>query len=555
MQEFIDIFSGLRRRYGFCNVQNGKTDPATGKKYFDKGDYGWSKVELKDEDYIEHLNGTRSIGIQPCDDNDEAVFGAIDIDPRNYSTFSPQKYLEIIDKKQLPLIPVKSKSGGLHLYVFAKEKVKASDIREFLEDMLFILGLPPSTEVYPKQTTLKSEGADGNKSVGSFINLPYFAKNDRVAMFTNGEEMNFDTFMKVVKLNSKTKKELHEIKNGKISDALVGESDEFKDGPPCLSVICGQLEQGTYSDPDDGGAHNKLPDGRDEFLYNIMVWAKKRFTDKWEEIVKKKAEELIVYDVSWDTKKIDEKIRLWKKETASYKCHGKPVSSFCNKNVCLKRKYGIGGQVRADWPEIVSITKWEYRPEPAFELDVKTPSGKLKKVFAKNIEHIIEQKRIKALLAAHVGILPPSMKNVPFTQMINSLLSTAQSEWPEKETQPIGILFNEIKNWINGAEAENSTTFEQGSVLKEDGRAWFTWSHFYEELKRTHQWGTKSDKTLEDVKRHFKAEYKQKRYPKAEGQKESNKPVWAVSVDLDTFEEDQAPDEIIEYNPSGEDIA
>jgi len=51
------------------------------------------------------------------------------------------------------------------------------------------------------------------------------------------------------------------------------------------------------------------------------------------------------------------------------------------------------------------------------------------------------------------------MKNVPFTQMINGLLSTAQSEWPEKETQPIGILFNEIKNWINGAEAENSTTF------------------------------------------------------------------------------------------------
>ena len=131
MQEFIDIFSGLRRRYGFCNVQNAKIHPATGKKYFEKKDYGWSKTELKDEDYIEHLNGTRSIGIQPCDDNDQAVFGAIDIDPSNYATFSPKKYLEIIDKKQLPLIPVKSKSGGLHLYIFTKEKVKASEIREF----------------------------------------------------------------------------------------------------------------------------------------------------------------------------------------------------------------------------------------------------------------------------------------------------------------------------------------------------------------------------------------------------------------------------------------
>jgi len=31
--------------------------------------------------------------------------------------------------------------------------------------------------------------------------------------------------------------------------------------------------------------------------------------------------------------------------------------------------------------------------------------------------------------------------------------------------------------------------FEQGSVLKEDGRAWFTWSHFYEELKKNTSMG------------------------------------------------------------------
>ena len=555
MQDFINIFSGLRRRYGYCNVQNAKIHPATGKKYFEKKDYGWSKLDwgpLKDEHYIEHLEGKRSIGIQPCDDNDEAVFGAIDIDPRNYSTFSPQKYLETIENKNLPLIPVRSKSGGLHLYLFTKEKVKASEIREFLEDMLFILGLPPSTEVYPKQTTLKSEGADGNKSVGSFINIPYFGKKERVAMFTNGEDMDFDMFMKVVKLNSKSKKELYEIKTGKISDALLGQSDEFKDGPPCLSVICGQLEKGNYSDPEDGGAHNKLPDGRDEFLYNIMVWAKKRFPDSWEKIVKDKAEELLVYDVSWDTKKIDSKIILWKKETANYKCHGKPVSSFCNKNVCLTRKYGIGSQVLADWPEIVGITKWEYRPEPAFELDIKMPSGKLKKVFAKNIEYLVEQKRIKALLAAHVGILPPTMKNTAFTQMINGLLSTAQSEYPEKETQPIGILFNEIKAWINGPQAESFAAFKNGSVLIENGKAFFTFSHFYEELKRNHGWSIKSDKTLEDIKRNFRALYKQKRFPKPDDVKESFPQVRVLEVDYGKFKEDEPPDEIIEIE---EDIA
>ena len=37
---------------------------------------------------------------------------------------------------------------------FAKEKIKASEIREFLEKLLFIFGLPSKTEIYPKQTSL-----------------------------------------------------------------------------------------------------------------------------------------------------------------------------------------------------------------------------------------------------------------------------------------------------------------------------------------------------------------------------------------------------------------
>ena len=100
------------------------------------------KKEITDQDYEEHLNGAKSIGVNPCDDEGKAIFGAIDIDPKNYTNFNLQKYLKVIEEKKLPIIPVKSKSGGLHLYLFAKEKIKASEIREFLEKLLFIFGLP-----------------------------------------------------------------------------------------------------------------------------------------------------------------------------------------------------------------------------------------------------------------------------------------------------------------------------------------------------------------------------------------------------------------------------
>ena len=55
-----------------------------------------------------------------------AKFGAIDIDSKAYDQFDTRKYLEIIEKNKIPVIPVKSKSGGLHLYVFTNKPVKAT---------------------------------------------------------------------------------------------------------------------------------------------------------------------------------------------------------------------------------------------------------------------------------------------------------------------------------------------------------------------------------------------------------------------------------------------
>ena len=121
MKDFIKYFSGLQRDFGFCNVENGYIDPESGKLKFAPGDYGWSKRPITDQDYQDHLSGKKAIGIQPCDDDAMASMGAIDVDPKNYKTFKLQNYLKIIEEKNLPVIPIESKSGGLHLYVFTKE--------------------------------------------------------------------------------------------------------------------------------------------------------------------------------------------------------------------------------------------------------------------------------------------------------------------------------------------------------------------------------------------------------------------------------------------------
>ena len=69
-----------------------------------------------------------------------ASFGAIDVDPDDYEKFDLQKYLKVIEKN-LPVIPIESKSGGLYNMYF-KKKVPASLIREFLSNLLFLFGSP-----------------------------------------------------------------------------------------------------------------------------------------------------------------------------------------------------------------------------------------------------------------------------------------------------------------------------------------------------------------------------------------------------------------------------
>ena len=192
MKEYIEYFSGLTRSYGVCKVDDGYIDPETGKK---KWKHEWTKEPVTDQDYLDHLKGIKSIGIQPCTDEGMARFGAIDVDKY---PIDKKFYLDVIQDKDLPIIPILSKSGGLHLYVFTTRLVRAKEIRSFLEELLVPFKLPHATEIFPKQTQLIS--TDGTVSNGNFINLPYNG-NDRKALDIDGSLMPFEKFVQTVGLN------------------------------------------------------------------------------------------------------------------------------------------------------------------------------------------------------------------------------------------------------------------------------------------------------------------------------------------------------------------
>ena len=536
-KKFIQIFTGLERNFGFANVKNGYTDPETGKFKLKNGDYGWSSKPVTEQDYIDHLLGKRSIGIQACDDEGMARFGAIDIDPE-YKNFSPQKYLEIIKENNIPVVPCSSKSGGLHIFVFTKELVKAEVIRNFLDTLLFTFKLEVSTEIFPKQTKLGTD-ENGKKLNGNFINLPYFNKNERCALNIDGTKFNFEEFIQLVEANKKTEVELHDFASAHVKNVLQGGHEEFFDGPPCLQIL----------------TKNKLDDGRDRFLYNYMVFAKKKYPDDWEKKVEKAARDYFEYSPEWDDKKVKDKIKSWKKETKGHTCTQEPIVSHCMKPQCLKRKYGIASDTQKAFPMLSGLVKINCRPDPEYTFNVSTPgTTKVQTVFAKSIESLTDQRKMRNIIANAAGFVPEMVKANVYQDVLNLLFATRSVVEPAKGTSSEEKLFDYVKEYINGPKAENNISFRSGATLIEKGNAYFSFPLFMNVLK-SKEWKFKEDKTsvmIQDIDGFIKGEIMRKRFPKKKDEKKSYESIHVVKVDLNKFLEKDLEEEILDIKGTGE---
>ena len=517
MTDFIKYFTGLKRNYGFCNVNNGYKDPNTGKIRFHAGDYGWSGKPITDNDYQLHLNGKRSIGIQPCDDNGFARFGAIDIDPKNYKDLDVKYYLDIIQEKELPLIPVRSKSNGLHLYLFTKEFVQAKEIKSFLEQVLFLFKLPITTEVFPKQTKLGTN-TDGDKINGNFINLPYFNKDERCALDPSGNEMSFELFLNCIELNTMTAGKLKEISDNIIKSELTGGAEEFKDGPPCLEIL----------------SKEKMTDGRDRFLYNYMVFAKKKYPDNWGKMVLKAGRNYFEFDEVWTDDHIEKKIKHWEKQNKGHSCHDPLLAPVCVKSECVKRDFGIMSDKKITWPRLSNLIKVDFKPDPEYYFDVERDDGETVTVHAKDVNKIKDQQELRSLIMAQADDIPPPIKGMEFYEIIKALVATQDTVQPAPGTTPMEILKKHLKQYIHSTNATSYNSFKSGNVLKDETYAYFVFDEFFNDLK-DNEWRKDASRTSYMITKMFEKEAEhlpkpdfdvRKRFPGKD--KKTNKPYTGI---------------------------
>jgi len=461
-KEFIELFKGYEGDFGMADMSNTSIDSDKNKI---KPNYEWAGHPITDKDYLDHLSGKKSIGIQPCRIDKTVQFGCIDVDPPDYGTFKIEKYLASIQQHKLPIVPILSKSGGLHCYVFLKEPIPTIDLIEALKAFLLPLELKPTTEVFPKQKELQKDDK-GDIKPGNFINLPYYNNGDsnRYAIDRNNSKLSLEEFIKFANESKVDNETLTKLVEEAHRNVLLGTDPEFEDGPPCLALC----------------SKSKLDDGRDRFMYNYMVFAKKKYKDKWPDQVSKANYNYLADP--WDKAKLDSKLKAWKGETAGHTCYEEPIKDKCMRSLCYKRPFGVKSDSVSIFPEIQDFEMIAYA-EPEYRFNVVMPSDENIQVIIPNTKLMTRQKDVLDLVWQQTGIYFEPLKLPQFRAKLNEWRKNGQKITPPKGTQIDDRLEEELFQFcINGPQATQRSRLNLGSCLTEEGFHYFRFNSFIDHL-------------------------------------------------------------------------
>lgn len=333
------LFEGFSEAYGTYagTVKN----ESKGGKLEIKATAKTVREKVTKEIWIDHLFGDRPIGIIPIRDNDTCLWGVIDIDQY---TVSFDAILDAIDKADLPLVCCRSKSGGVHAFLFMAEPVSCELMQVRLREMAAMIGFGGS-EIFPKQKSVELERGD----LGSWLNMPYFGgdESERYGIKEGGLSMVVEEFLDYAESRQQPANFLEQNSFRKKST----KDPDFGDGPPCMQHL----------------ASAGFPEGtRNKGLFNLAVFAKKKYVDKWKDVVERWNRELL--DSPLPAEEILSIFKSVDRKDYNYTCKDSPLHNHCNSVLCRTRRFGVGGE--DDYPQISGLSVLSTQP-PVWFMDVE----------------------------------------------------------------------------------------------------------------------------------------------------------------------------------------
>lgn len=450
-QRFSQLFKGKNNTY----VRNElpKEKPEVGKKLKTKITNNEGKV---DKDLLlNHLEGNFGVGVCPVNAEGKCYFGVLDID---YYLPKITRVLRFIKEYQLPLLPFRSKSGGLHVYLMLSKAVSAKTMRETLTQINYYFSLDTiygkgKVEIFPKQE--KAEG------FGSSVTLPYFNAEEPYTYLLDldGNMVEF-------------KDALDYIQKHLTSIEAVKESIEhlpYSDAPPCI--------QRALLSEEVGGEDT----GRNNFLFSYAVYAKKKYNNGFEDYVREINSH---FEVPLEDSVVEQTCESVKNNEYLYKCKDIPCSGFCSKSECRKREFGLGRD-KGHFTGIDYGQLYRYMTaEPYYIWKLRLQGQEQwKDVVFKDEGYLLDQRNFAKMCVRYLNQAPMQVSNNDWYGILNSVLPNVKDVEvkQESDTSGLSMLRNAFVDYLSNKQARRDSPYQISVGLcvrkTENGQAKYFFTH------------------------------------------------------------------------------
>jgi hypothetical protein len=446
------LFRGLPRAYGVYKLF---PRPAGGQKV--EGDARTVRRPVTELLWQRHLSGSHGLGIVPITDEAVCYFGAIDID--KYDVDPAAVGAKIVEYK-LPLLPCRTKSNGLHLYLFSAEGVPAALLQSKLEKWAVALGFGGS-EIFPKQVKL----LDIN-DVGNWINMPYFGGDNstRYCLFRGVERLSLEQFLGRAEQTARllTAARLAQIEPN-VRSVIGGEEGPFFEGPPCLQSLA---------------AAGGFPEGaRNNAMFAVGVYLRKRYPEDWKD--RAAAYNISLFNPPMATPEVNTTIKsVARKEDYNYPCTKHPIVRHCNRMLCKTRQFGVGANID-EWNVVIETDVLKVKTDPPFW--ILTVNGARMQFFT---EELFRQANFQRIVFNAINVKPSTLSTPKWDAEINRIGQNAQEvEAPEGAGVASELVFHLRQFCTVHTQAETREELLTGKPYIEEGTVYFRGEAFKQYLE------------------------------------------------------------------------
>ena len=441
-----EIFEGNNSAYGIMKLTGETTNKGKAiAKAFIK------REPVTDSLWQDHIDGKDpALGIIPINEDNLCRWGCIDVDVYD---LDHKNISACIKSHKFPLVTFRSKSGGAHLFLFAKELVTASLMQSKLKTMAEALGYAGS-EIFPKQTEILVERGD----TGNFLNLPYHGgiKGLRYTFDESGNAASLESFYSIYDEWVQTKEQIEQIEIKKVVD----KEEAFKNGPPCLNRLAVEgFGEGS----------------RNNALVNIAIFCKKAYDD-WENKVNDYNQKYMTPPLSYQ--EVQTVIKSLGRKEYKYKCKDQPICDVCNAAKCRTKKFGVGFE-EEQMPELDTLTKITSNP-PQWFLNIDGKRAELK------TEQLHNPNLFAIAVLDQANIVSPIPKAKDWREVyLKPLMNTLQELEPLESLNPINQIVNLLYDFtVNRTQARTKEDILNKSCWTDDGFAYFRMDDFFAFCKR-----------------------------------------------------------------------